>query len=369
MAITYTEVYVSPAGSGDNSGSDASNFMPYATALSDATANPCRYNLVSGTYTAASSVVLTAGTGNQYRIWRGYTSTIGDLDDQGRGTDGFVDTTNFPVFNVSTKEIVPSNYSVFQNMYMTTAGVHEVFGSSSKDQVVLINCKVENTGTAQNNGGVLFDNTCYAYNCDIFVGGRWAINADDSLQVINCRLDSGFNASATILCNFGIFINNIITGHTSGLGIQTTSTATKQSIFYGNTFYDCGEAITFGTSSLTYIQTIINNSFTDCLQAIDGRYASGQPVIRFNNRTRDNTSADVLINEIAKINEVTTDTGDDTTDFTDASTDDFSLISGAPAVNAGLNITGFMDIGAQQQEPTGGGGGGTLPVGRKGLAG
>jgi hypothetical protein len=118
----------------------------------------------------------------------------------------------------------------------------------------------------------------------------------------------------------------------------------------------------FGNADYTYPQLVIGNHITDSTGwGIDCGYDGTAQLagIFIANRTRDNASG--AINGFddwatgTSIGHVTTDTGGPETDYTDAGSNDYTLISAAPA--KGVGLVPYMDIGGlQRQEPAGGGG-------------
>ena len=88
------------------------------------------------------------------------------------------------------------------------------------------------------------------------------------------------------------------------------------------------------------IPMILANHVTDCSKFINNLYSAtaAHSFIEMNNRTRDNTTPRTGVFEMVLSGEVTTDTGGPETDYTNAGSDDLSLIAAAPGVDAGLGF-------------------------------
>lgn len=80
--MAFTERYVSVAGAGAHDGTSAANAWTLAEAITAAPAAGTRVNVLKGTYanTTTSRALSLAGTTTAPIWWRGYDTTIGDID-------------------------------------------------------------------------------------------------------------------------------------------------------------------------------------------------------------------------------------------------------------------------------------------------
>jgi hypothetical protein len=126
-----------------------------------------------------------------------------------------------------------------------------------------------------------------------------------------------------------------------GKGLNISSLDTRV-LIVSNTFYNLSTDYSFPnlTASWEYI-VFANNHSTDSTTWIDNGYSGTADlfILEMNSRTRDLTTPRVGIrSDSYNINEVTTDTGGAETDYVDAPNGDITLITAAPAVDAGIGI-------------------------------
>ncbi len=362
MAIT--ERYVSSLAGGGGSGTSGSPWT-LSEAISSAAAGD-RINIkADGTYTrGASDTFGTAGTATSPIVWRGYTTTIGDAT-TARSSGGAIDTTNMPTISYSATYQLNNTgaNNVFESINFTgnrSGAVVTVAGSDS----CIINCKVANSSTNASAKGVDITSTRGSVvNSDVSIGasgGTCAIDVANgtNCRVIGCRVTATGSVGIRCASNAIIVGNTIYTCGTNGI-YMNASTGTP--VIAGNTIYGCaGDGINV-INTATNPQFIVGNHVTD-----NGAYGinvngASCAVMSAMNRTRDNTSgassgaADWFTG--TSIRNVTTDSGGDTTDYTNpaGSPPDLSLIAGAAGISGGYSY--LNDIGANGTPIVTGGGG------------
>lgn len=360
--MAFTERYVrdDAAGGGDgttNTNSGANGAWTFAEMITAAPAAGIRVNVRSGTY-SVGAYTLGAGTIAAPLVIRGFNSTIGDLDNQGRNADGTLNTTNFPTITI-TAAWTPGAFAFLQNLNITAALSGYII-TGVNDGGGIISCKLTNTQNNTSAGCCSFDDFCRLINSDFEVSGdahTEVVVIDASAQVLFCRFKSsntnGSDSSAVVRARDGGFVGNLIWGNSFGTGLEITNDNNMTII--NNTFYNCSTAITSPNIAQTRAMTIFNNSITNCATGINNLW-SGTSVLSAivaNNRTRD---VSTVLNGLESIQfgDVTTDTGGVETDYTDATNGNFRLISSAPG--RGVGMTAYTDIGAYQRAEQGAGG-------------
>lgn len=363
--MAYTERYVSVLGGGLHDGTSEANAWTLAEMLTNIVAGE-RGNIISGAYSSIADALTNTGTVVSLIAIRGYTSTIGDLEGQGRNADGSLDTTNFPVITV-TGVLATNTYSVWQNITVTGSVATYNFGSTGVDHVTLIASKFVQASTGV---AVLGDNNYTLIDCDI---ESTAINHPDVLSVdayaniIGCRIKGAATSGAYHLITSvsASIVDCVFIGTSSLIAIGIESTG-QPWLIKNNTIYNCAKAVELADVVTVTIPIFINNHVTDNAEYLDSLYSgtANSVVIEVNNRTRDNTTDRTGIGDGVLIGEVTTDTGGIATDYVNAGADNLRLISGAPGESAGL--IAYADIGAYQREPSAGGSGGMLMANKGG---
>jgi hypothetical protein len=146
--VAWTERYVSVAGGGAHDGTSAANAWTLAEAIAAYAAGQ-RLNVIAGTYanTTTSRTFSTAGTTTSPVWWRGYKTTIGDLDAQPATGTTRVAGTDIPSFTFTTGQMtISSGHQTFSNIDVNgaaTAGAQLVVSGGSG--VRLDRVRVENT--------------------------------------------------------------------------------------------------------------------------------------------------------------------------------------------------------------------------------
>jgi len=340
--MAFTEKYLSVAGAGAHDGSSAANAWTLAEFLTNNTAGD-RGNMISGSYSSGADAFSNAGTISALSVLRGYNSTIGDLDTVGRDTpangSGLI-TTNMPSITI-TGAITFSNFVLLMNLNVTGALATFLLGATvGPDNVFLYQCKVTNTLNNSGASCVRGDNNCAFIMCDFECTGAAhgpVVDADVDTVMIACRSKCVVTTSAHLQAVNATVLDSLFIDGGKALRVLGSTNA---NIMAGNTAYNCEKFIELPNAAQSVVPISYNNHPTDCAEFIDSLYSAtaATAFLEMFNRTRDNTTARTGVGDGLLVGEVTTDTGDDTTDYTDASTDDFSLISGAPGEDAGLKI-------------------------------
>jgi len=372
MAIT--EYYVSAAGGGAHDGTSEANAWTLSEAI---TANNAlgaggaagrRYN-IKGAHTArgADDTISVGGTATSPAIWRGYNSTIGDLDTGTRDAYGVLDTTNFPDlgYNSTFRLIVSGSHIVIANIDIAGARSGNVVTPTGAS-VHLYGCRISNTSTNASAIGISMASTnSRVVNCDVSTGasgGTTAIDCTAVVAIVGCRVTAPgctgirLNTSNTILTVVGCTVFGCVDG-------IAASNATAGLALFGNTIYGCsGDGVDIISTSSVVTHQIVGNHITD-----NGGYGvnvnggtSGAFAAIIGNRFRDNTSGNVDgfadWTTGTKFREITTDAGGASTDYVDAATNkDFRLISTAAGYRQGFAYN--ANVGACGDNVSGGGGG------------
>lgn len=337
--MSFAEKYVTQGAGGTGDGTSGDPWT-LAEALTQAVAGD-RVNVQSDAgYSLGADAVTNTGTAINFIIFRGYNSSIGDLEGQGRNADSSLNTTNYPVITL-TGTLAPSDWSFFQNLSFTGAVNGNILGAGSADYWFVISCSVVNSASNGSARGLFLDNDCGVINSDISCTGAThtqVIIADVRLTLDGNRITGTLSTATLVTCVNGIFVGNTFVGSTSGIGLNLEQAADFQYL-RNNTFYGIGTAIETPNAAQTRPFFLINNHSTDNTTYLDNLYTAtaNHSVIEINSRTRDNTAGRVGFDPSINIAEVTTDTGGAATDYEDAP-DDLTLIAAAPAVDAGMGI-------------------------------
>ena len=370
-----TDRYVNNAGSGTADGSSAANAMSLTTFVdymvtggSFTAAAGDRFNIkVDGTYARTTNVDtwVNGGTTTSPVIVRGYNTTPGD-GYLGRSSGGTLITTNMPTFTYTGggKLVINGNAIIFESINITTASTAGSIESGGDDCVILRSV-IGNTGTAANSNALAPRNRWVIMDNDISFSGASSglaairIPGAHTIRMVGNRINGGAQAGIVVQSAAALTcVANTFFGST-GVHVSVGSTTATINII-NNTFVGGGsDAIQF-ISGHTGFPLIFGNMVTDNAGwAFDSLSANG--VCYAYNRTRDNTSgvfaAGTDWETATAWGHVTTDTGNASTDYTNAGSNDYSLIQDSPATSA--NIPASASIGALQRLQTGGGGGST----------
>jgi hypothetical protein len=366
MAITERYVTATAGGGGDGT---SGNPWTLHEAIGAAVEGD-RINIKAGTYSMSATEAPTAnGSPSSPIIYRGYNSTIGDLDTQGRNSTGDLNTTNFPSIEFSSSyywNAAGQGYTAYQNLIVKGSYSGPVLKTGASCVVQQVYC--ENSSTNANADGLQFGGSaCTAINCDAKMtgasGARAAFSASfaSDPRFLFCRVRSGSRNNGFYVTGSSPILVGCVVAAATGYGFYWpyTATTTAAPLLVNCTAYGCGgDAYRNGSYSYDRHAVLVNCHFTDNAgYAANNEYSGTETIAIWMafNRTRDNTSGvSVGFTDWAAastIGHVTTDTGGASTDYKDAANGDLRLIAAAPGKAAG--IVPYSDIGGlQRQEPT-----------------
>lgn len=359
--MALTERYVTSGAGGGGNGSSGSPWT-LTEAFASAVAGD-RVNVkADGTYTIGGALTAAAsGTATSPIIFRGYKTTIGD-GFLGFNADGSLITTNMPVINMQGNLMQSLALLVFESLNVTGARAGPVtgFGSGYYSSSMLF-CAVTNTtshssASAFSAGGNFTYATLIGNNFSTSgstAGTIVALSGGTLARVYGNRITTtSTSMTAMLSLKTACAVSNII-GASPAVGIECADTGCMVA---NNTIYaQTTAAIRTPNSAQTALFVAINNMLTDSGYAAMNQYnaTAAHPLLRLYNRTRDNTNVDLGFGDWPLYGAVTTDTGGAETDYTNAGSGDFSLISASPAKGAG--IPAYLDIGALQRQEVAGG--------------
>jgi parallel beta-helix repeat protein len=371
MAITVR--YVSSAGT-DTYANSTNSATPCSltTAFANAAAGDHFKIIADGTYTRSASDTLTMdGTTTSPIVWEGVAPTTFATGAVGRASGGALTTTNMPLIAYDAGfQLNAGGADSHIWIGLRVTANHNSYAMRIGVDSAAVNCLVSNTNTGTSTIGLdLGGARGSAIDCDVsVVGGAGATcvglgaYASGTMNVVvgnrvTCTNSIGIRLSATA---GGVVANNTV--YNCGTDGIYVGEATSNGVIFGNTIFECGgDAIDIVTST-SVAKRIFGNCITDNTGNAVNFNTSTVGMLYCFNRTRDNGgtvaggSADWLTVNTHKV--VTTDTGDEETDYTDAGTNDFSLIPASPAINNGPGY--LIDSGANGTPVVTGGGGGII---------
>lgn len=352
----WTERYVTTTGAGTNSGADEANAFTLAQAITDSAtaADGTRYNVKNGTYTLAGDTNFNgAGSSAGAIWWRGYNTTIGDIDSDNTLTKPLIDAqTNFTT--------ISGAFQWFSNIRFTGASVTAAEGGGARvtgPDCRIWRCRFSGTAADSDCRGLDTASTCdrlVIFGCyfEANAAAHCALILDDA-SLHGCVFSGGLSGLAAtggpVICTNSLFINQAANG--------VNNASADMMVVTGNTFYnqasDCIEAT--AASNTTFAA---NNVFVDAGDyAINSSAGTSAAIALLNNSYYSNASGDLFqIHESFQLGNVT----EASSPFTNAGTGNFSITAGALSISAGYPGTlennaniGYPDIGALQRQPSG----------------
>lgn len=373
--MAWTDKYVSVAGGGAHDGTSEANAWTLAEAIAAPYAAGQRINVKAGTYanTTTSITFGVAGTTTAPIWWRGYKTTIGDLDDGVTVARSLQDGVNLPLITFTTGQVIVSGkYHIFSNLDITSqcttsfGAVNVSAAAPSGNQfylcrientaantaarsisiqgasAALIRCRLKTTNTATHNvylGAVSVMAGCYV------IGGDSSVYAASYVTLHKCVIES--------------FGTN---------GVKCDAAANNQTILDCTIYAAATNAINISAIPTNGRVTIVNSILGGCTNGINAASATSG-VFGYRNHFYGCTNNLVNIQEVSAY---TDDLGvlqalmdDDNDPFVAKGSGDFSLASGAIDKSAGFPgifegqtaMVGYPDIGAVRHiDPTAGGG-------------
>jgi len=324
--------FVSVAGSGSNTGLDASNEWTLAQATANAAAGNI-HHCKAGTYIAddsSSSSIMdidVAGTIAAWVEWRGYTTTINDFT-IGDTPPAILDASTNTLTNCAQTSTIGSAhaYNRFRGFQFTGASGDGFTGSNNTDSLTFEGCKFDTNGDR----GFQGDDNAVFVGCEFTGNTTSAIDADNNTVLLGCKIH---NEASTVVLTQTVFVFNSLF-YNNGNGINVRSTSTMYAL--GNTFDGDNQASSIGLQTvggavIPYL--VYNNIFFDLGTGVDFSTGGTNEV-----RSRGHNLFSSCTNNYDTIADALSDIDDGTTDpFTDSAGRDYTLASGSTAIDAGLD--------------------------------
>lgn len=357
--MALVERYVSTTGAGAHDGTSEANAFSWTEMVTDSATSAAgtRYNIKNdATYSrTTASDSLGGGTSTSPKIYRGYSSAIGDGYQGRTNGNGPLITTNMPVITYTTGRIT----TIGLNMIIESLNVtSQVTGSSGtinpQSGVQLLRCKVDNTGTVSTALGIITSGNNQVIECDITqsgASGGVAVSMGGGI-IEHCRIKS--TSSHGVLCAgaAAFFVNKNTIYECGADGVNVNNVSSIPYIM-GNTIVgNTGDGVDI-VGAHTSPGLVEGNMITDNGGWGVNLNSSNSLISLGYNRTRDNTSGKYSNSTdwaaATSWGDVTTDTGGQSTDYVSASTDNYALISESPGTSAAFP---YESMGAYQRSQT-----------------
>jgi len=350
MAITFTERYVDASASGGGTGTQASPWT-FSEALTNASAGD-RVNVKVGTYTGDNTVMTANGTRDNPIVFRGYQTTIGDLDDN---NEDLSDGTEIPFIsgNVSGGGFYNCYYTFVNHLSFKTTAIYNVYGWRMwLNYGYVRRCKflsdASGQGSAATRACSVAGNTS-VYDCYIRSTSSTSYSLVDGLALHSigntiAYTGSGFGGAGLAAQHS---FNNTYVNLGNGISVAY---ATYNINVNNCTFYNCITGFKTNNADYDRTRTITNCYFANCVTGIDSYLTdnSGFNVINcgfYNNTNNVSGNVPLLVNPRYDYSDP----------FVDSANNDFRLASSSagfgnafPAINLLSVESNNRDIGAIQ---------------------
>ena len=360
--MAFTEKYVTVTGGGLHDGSSEANAWTFDEAYANHAAGD-RINMKAGTYTLTQTMTAwQSGTNSSPISWRGYKTTIGDLDN--RPTTQLGDGTDLPLIQTTNSSYYfypQSAKSLWENLsFKSTVSRPAAYVRSGSS--IWRRCRF--SGDDASNGIINRTAGDYAVFFECYFtspSGTASVSCGNSTVFCSCVFDGIASISANEFLDLTeCIIKNTTSNAVSYLGYGSFS-------LRNNTFYNIsGNAIDFGSSYPTFSPSlIVNNVF----HTVSGDAIQANATSLFQGINQNNLFYNVTGSNFANDGfSMSRDEQNDSTDpFVDAAAGDFSLVSGSNGYNNAapkpyevFDVSSNRDIGAIQHEDPSGGGGATV---------
>ena len=232
MAVTFTERYVDASATGGGTGTQADPWT-----LNESLANVAagdRVNVKAGTYNVTNDTCTTSGTRTSPIVFRGYKTTIGDLDNS---NENLTSATDIPVVVTSTAGFGFNNCSFLSVNHMNFEGGPWGYQSTGFRVAVpygsVRKCRFTSTGTGPG-----------ANSIACVTGGTTTV-------YIDCYFSSSSTAGYEILSSCAVALNCVFEGTGSSDGPPAIESSVNGA--YNCLFINCstGIAISYNLQTVT----------------------------------------------------------------------------------------------------------------------
>lgn len=367
--MAFTEKYVTVSGGGLHDGSSEANAWTWDEAVANCVAGD-RINVKAGSYTTSGTSTTTGGAQGNAMAWRGYTSTIGDLD--GKKLSGLVGGTDIPTVSCSTNDsFLKGTFYLVSHIEFTSSANYMNPAFNIGGESVISHCRFLGNGSL--GCTILKSVDCAMHDCHLTVQrGNFPCCSIGRGAVDNCVFvgeTGGSNTSNGLGMKTGSCTNSLFIGFT---GYALAFSYAEVMNVSNCTFVDNEKCIVLSTTH-GGPRLIVNNYFADSTYALDNTWT-------YQNRNSGSGDYDtwVVTNNVFKnvTNQVlnlgtqllTESLTDSTDQFVDSAANDYTLKSSSvgyakssPATVDTFAIPHARDIGAiQHADPSSSGGGGPI---------
>jgi hypothetical protein len=369
--MAWTERFVDASASGGGTGTSAADPWTLAEAVSNSAAG-MRVNFKAGTYSLSGANTVTVSTTTDSPLyWRGYKTTLGDLD--GKITGSVVDGTDIPY--ITQNDNLTLNLS-----YLILSGISFSQSSSNKSALfplglyhVIRNCRFRNTSSSATAN--LVDNG--ARDFQVFDSCEFSIAGTSTAALLRGDLNHVFTSC--------IFRSDVVQSASGVDGTTLVRNGTFQKCLFKNlsraivfsssgqgNVFDCtfdniaDDAITIykttqgGIVTGNYFSNVtgfcIGNATGTATTDANGTFLIARNVYRGVGGQIENTVENTQYNALADASDL----------FTDSASGDYSLTSLSAGYGYGssaywgIGSTDYSDIGAIQHADPASGGGATI---------